>query len=341
MSANGDRRPGVRQRRRLHGRCRALVGPGGRRARTARSWRSAPTTTCVPLSRLGHRGGRPRRRDAAARVPGRARPSGRGRRRHDPVRPERVGSRRPSTSRRSRRTRPRTPSEPWILGGGWSQDAFPRGCPSKEAARRRRGGPAGLLAEPRRPQRVGELQGARDRAGSPPPRPIRTDGRIERNARRLAAGHAARRGAAPREPACSAGSRRRADVRGTPAKGRSTCIALGITGWQDAIVDRAASHRQPGCLPDGCRAAATLTGARRRRSVVGSQTRHRADRRSRRAPRRGGRGPVRRDERQDHAGRRLRELHGRDARSVSRRAWASDGQPGHLVRRAGAAARRW
>lgn len=24
------------------------------------------------------------------------------------------------------------PDEPWILGGGWSQDVFPRGCPSKE-----------------------------------------------------------------------------------------------------------------------------------------------------------------------------------------------------------------
>ena len=24
------------------------------------------------------------------------------------------------------------PDEPWILGGGWSQDVFPRGCPAKE-----------------------------------------------------------------------------------------------------------------------------------------------------------------------------------------------------------------
>jgi predicted amidohydrolase YtcJ len=23
------------------------------------------------------------------------------------------------------------PNEPWILGGGWSMDVFPRGCPSK------------------------------------------------------------------------------------------------------------------------------------------------------------------------------------------------------------------
>src|SRR5207249_7565936 len=24
------------------------------------------------------------------------------------------------------------PDEPWILGGGWSMDVFPRGCPSKD-----------------------------------------------------------------------------------------------------------------------------------------------------------------------------------------------------------------
>ena len=52
---------------------------------------------------------------------------------------------------------------------------------------------------------------------------------------------------------------------------------------------------------------------------------------------RGRSGPVRRHERQDHAGRRLRELHGRDARPLSRRARAPDRQPRDLVRRARAA----
>ena len=55
------------------------------------------------------------------------------------------------------------PDEPWILGGGWSQDVFPRGCPAKEDLDAVVSDRPVYPAEPRRPQRLGQLQGAGDR----------------------------------------------------------------------------------------------------------------------------------------------------------------------------------
>ena len=78
--------------------------------------------------------------------------------------------------------------------------------------------------------------------------------------------------------------------------------------------------------------------ARGRRPVVGPPPRRGADRRPGRAPRTGPRRPLRRDEREDHAGRRVRELHGRRARAVPRRRrQRPDREPREVVRRPGGA----
>ena len=73
---------------------------------------------------------------------------------------------------RSRPTPTTTPSVPWILGGGWSMDAFPGGTPTKDRARRDRARPARLPAQPRRSRRVGQLACARARRRHAGTRPI-------------------------------------------------------------------------------------------------------------------------------------------------------------------------
>ena len=145
-----------------------------------------------------HRGRRPRRADAAARVPGRARASGRRRARPAAVRPARRRTPRGATcerrglcARASRRAvDPRRRLVAWT--------SFPRGMPDQGGARRGRVRPAGVPAEPRRPQRVGELGGARDRRDHRATPPIPPTAGSSANADGDAAGHPARGRDAPR-----------------------------------------------------------------------------------------------------------------------------------------------
>jgi predicted amidohydrolase YtcJ len=126
------------------------------------------------------------------------------------------------------------PDEPWILGGGWSQDVFPRGCPSKDdldliVANRpvflpnRDGHSAWVNSEA---LRIGGITGAT----SDP-----NDGRIERD------------GAEEPQGTLHEGAQRLVSDHIPPSppelyyagllKGQEYLHSLGITGWQDAIVD--------------------------------------------------------------------------------------------------------
>jgi predicted amidohydrolase YtcJ len=126
------------------------------------------------------------------------------------------------------------PDEPWILGGGWSQDVFPRGCPSKDdldaiVADRpvflpnRDGHSAWVNSEA---LRIGGIS----RATADP-----NDGRIERD------------GVGEPQGTLHEGAQHLVSDHIPPSppelyyagllKGQEYLHSLGITGWQDAIVD--------------------------------------------------------------------------------------------------------
>jgi len=125
------------------------------------------------------------------------------------------------------------PNEPWILGGGWSMDVFPRGCPSKtDLDRVVRDRPVFL------PNRDGHSawvnSAALERAGVSSVTLDPADGRIERDADGAPTG-TLHEGAMdfvghlvppPRPDLVSRGV----------LKGQAHLQALGITAWQDAIV---------------------------------------------------------------------------------------------------------
>jgi hypothetical protein len=126
------------------------------------------------------------------------------------------------------------PDEPWILGGGWSQDAFPRGCPSKDDLDR---------VVPDRPVYLPNRDGhsiwvnsrALEIGGVTAATPDPSDGRIERlddgspqgtlheGAGDLVGEHIPD----PAEELVYEGLLR----------GQAYMHSLGITAWQDAIVD--------------------------------------------------------------------------------------------------------
>jgi predicted amidohydrolase YtcJ len=127
------------------------------------------------------------------------------------------------------------PDETWITGGGWSQDVFPRGCPAKEDL-------DAVVADrpilfPNRDGHSGWVNSkALEIAGITAETPDPPDGRIERNpdgspqgtlhegAQFLVTQHMP----AIDAEALDAGLR----------KGQEYLHSLGLTGWQDAIVDR-------------------------------------------------------------------------------------------------------
>jgi predicted amidohydrolase YtcJ len=130
------------------------------------------------------------------------------------------------------------PGEPWILGGGWSQDAFPRGCPSKEDL-------DALL--PDRPVYLPNRDGhsvwvnsrALEIAGVTADTPDPADGRIERTADggpqgtlHEGAGDLVGRHVPELSPEM---------VYEGLLNGQRYLHSLGITAWQDAIVDVAGS----------------------------------------------------------------------------------------------------
>jgi predicted amidohydrolase YtcJ len=125
------------------------------------------------------------------------------------------------------------PDQPWILGGGWSMDAFPGGTPTKE-----------LLDEvvPDRPVFLPNRDGhgawvnstALKLGGVTRDTPDPADGRIERDAQGEPSGtlhEGAMNLVGTLAPAPS-----RQDQYAGLLKGQAYLHSLGVTGWQDAIV---------------------------------------------------------------------------------------------------------
>jgi predicted amidohydrolase YtcJ len=126
------------------------------------------------------------------------------------------------------------PSEPWILGGGWAMDEFPGGCPRKQDLDR-------IVAD--RPVFLSSRDGhsswvngrALEDAGITRNTPDPQDGRIERDdtgdpmgTLQEGAGSLVGRLVPPPPPDVT--------YRGL-LKGQTYLHSLGITAWQDAIVD--------------------------------------------------------------------------------------------------------
>ena len=221
------------------------------------------------------------------------------------------------------------PDEEWILGGGWSQDVFPRGCPPKEDLDAIVPDRAVYL-----PNRDGHSvwvnAKALELAGIDASTPDPDDGRIERLPDGSPQGTL-------HEGAASIVSRiipplDQEMVYQGLLKGQAYLHSLGLTGWQDAIVDRSLvldnydAYLRAGGNGD-------LTGR-----VVGALWWDRSKGLEQIDDlvhlREGGTaGRFRADQREDHAGRRLRELHRGRARALPRRARRADRQPRDLVRR--------
>jgi predicted amidohydrolase YtcJ len=148
------------------------------------------------------------------------------------------------------------PDEPWILGGGWSQDAFPRGCPDR----------ADLDAiVPDRPVFLPNRDGhgawvnsrALELAGITRDTPDPIDGRIERGADGEPQGTLHEGAMTPvsvLQPPIAP-----PQVLAALLQGQAYLHSVGVTGWQDAIVDR---ERDGGNLDAYVTAGAdgTLTG---------------------------------------------------------------------------------
>ncbi len=127
------------------------------------------------------------------------------------------------------------PDEPWITGGGWSQDVFPRGCPAKEDLDAvvpdrpillpNRDGHSGWVNS-----RALEIAGITAATADPP------DGRIERNADGAPQGtlHEGAQGLVTRHMPAIEGDTVDDGLR----KGQEYLHSFGLTGWQDAIVGR-------------------------------------------------------------------------------------------------------
>ena len=265
--------------------------------------------------RTGHRRRRPRGRSAASRLPGRARPPGDGRPGH--AASASCTARRPprSASTSSPTYAAEHPDLEWIVGGGWSMEFFPGGTPTRQALD---------AVVPDRPVYLTNRDGhgtwvntlALELAGVDAGTPDPQDGRIERDAD----------GNPDRRPARGSGSlvgrllpdTSDDDMYAGLLAAQDLLFSLGITAWQDAAVGRLfglddiypiyLSAARSGDLK--ARVVGALwwereRGAEQIPELVGP-------------PDRGPGGALRGHQRQDHAGRCRRELHGRDARALPR-----------------------
>ena len=204
------------------------------------------------------------------------------------------------------------PDEAWIRGDGWSMSDFPGGIPHRGDLDR---------VVPDRPVYLESRDGhtawvnsrALELAGVTADTPDPDDGRIERDADG-GPGGALQEGAAD-----LVGRLLPADTAEELVAGlrlaQAELHSLGITTWQDAIVDA----RPGGDRVHDARRSRRADGPRRRRALVGPGARRGADRGARRAARAHGHRPLRADERQADAGRRPRERDRRPPRAISRR----------------------
>ena len=224
------------------------------------------------------------------------------------------------------------PDRPWILGGGWAMAAFPGGTPT--AADLDRVVPDRPAFLPNRDHHGGWANSrALELAGIDASTPDPADGRIERDADGRPTGtlhEGAMALVAVLAPDVGAEDYRRGLL-----EGQRYLHSLGVTGWQDAIVGGYAGMQDPGQTYREAAAAGELTSY-----VVGALWWEREQGLEQIASlverRRGVRArPVPADQHQDHAGRRGRELHGRDDRSLPRPVRPCHRQRRPLVRRPG------
>ena len=260
-------------------------------------------------------GRRRRRRAAGARLHRRARAPDPGRARAAPLRPVRARDPR-GLPRRGPRVRRRPP------GRASGSSAAAGRCRPSRAARRCAADLDAVV--PDRPvflpnrdhhgawvnSRALEIAGITSETPDPP------DGRIERDADGHPTGtlHEGATALVSRHLPRTTG----ADYRAALLAGQAYLHSLGVTGWQDAIVGSYSGMDDPGATYVEAAAQRRAPLARRRRALVGPAAGRRAGRGPGRAARGADRGPVPGDERQDHAGRRRRERHRRDARALPR-----------------------
>ena len=207
--------------------------------------------------------------------------------------------------------------------------SVPRRRPAQGGAGSHRPGPPRVPDEPRRTRGVGERSRARDRAGSPGTRPTRGTGASSATRRRGSRPAALHEGAAY-------SFRDRWVPRDRPG-GVAPCVAR-----RAAAAARARDHRRGrthGSRRTSCEAygaledAGELTMRVSREPVVGPAPGRRADRRTGRTrPRRDERQRPR-DDREDHDGRRRRELLVRAAGAVRRSGRVPVRPPRPVVRR--------
>ncbi len=255
--------------------------------------------------RAGHRGGRPARPGAAAGLPGRARPPGIRRRGHGRVQPDRRGHPGPGAGP-DRRLRRGPPREGVDLRVGLAAGVVRGRHAGPRRAGRGRRRPARVPAQPGRPRRLGQLGGAAPRPGWTAARRIRRTG-----------GSSARTTARRRAPCTRARPAWSALVPELSLEEQVTGLLLaqrhlhqrGITAWQDAIVGSYLGSPDP--LPAYLAAASSgrLT-ARVRGALWWDRARGAEQLDDLLGPARARPGgPVQRRHREDHAGRRGRELH--------------------------------
>ena len=126
------------------------------------------------------------------------------------------------------------PDVPWILGGGWSMDVFPGGTPTKVVLDRIV--PDRPVFLPNRDGHSGWVNSrALEIAGITAATPDPDDGRIERDASGEPSGtlhEGAMSLVSDRAPAITP-----EEMRQGLLKGQAHLHSLGITAWQDAIVD--------------------------------------------------------------------------------------------------------
>ena len=225
-----------------------------------------------------------------------------------PPRPRTASTSSPTTSRP-------TPTVEWINGGGWAMSYFENGCPSRQAL-------DALVAD--RPAFLTNRDGhsywantrALELAGIDASTPDPVDGRIEREPDGFPAG-TLHEGAGQLVNRLLPESTPEDLYRALMA-GQDLLLSLGITAWQDAAVGRLFGFEDtyPVYL------AAARAGDLKAR-VIGALWWER-DRGAEQIPelvarREGGADrQVRRHQREDHAGRRGRELHRRDAGALPR-----------------------
>ena len=197
------------------------------------------------LDRPGDRGRRPGGADAAARVPGRPRAPGLGRPRACCAATWPSADTAGEYLEVDRATiAAQHPDDEWILGGGWQMSAFPGGTPTAAALDRVVAGPPGVLPQPRRARRVGQLRGAAPGGAStatPPIPPTAASSGTPTASRPERCTRARWRwstGCCPRS--------RSSRLTEALLVGQRYLHSYGITAWQDAIVGRYGDAGDPG-----------------------------------------------------------------------------------------------